>query len=322
MKILFIRFSSIGDIVLTTPLIRCAKQQLKDAEIHFITKKKFASVIEANPYIDKLYTIEDSVKEVVAELKKENYDYVIDLHHNLRSLRLKKALGKPSYSFNKLNYEKWLYVQFKINKLPEKHIVDRYFDAVSELGIKDDRKGLDHFISAKDKINIESFLPSHFQNGFHSLVLGGSYYTKQIPKNKVIEIIELSDKPIVLLGGKEETSLGNELEKQFPEKVLNYCGKINLNQSSSLIEQSKKVITSDTGLMHIASAFKKEVHSFWGNTVTEFGMFPYLPGEGSKIHEVQNLSCRPCSKLGYKACPKKHFKCMNEIDSTKVFDQS
>ncbi len=320
MKILFIRFSSIGDIVLTTPLVRCAKQQLKDSEIHFITKKKFAVVLEANPYIDKLYTIEDSVKEIARDLKKENYDYVIDLHHNLRSLRLKKSLGKPSYSFNKLNYEKWLYVQFKINKLPEKHIVDRYFDAVSELGIKDDRKGLDHFIPAKDNINIQTFLPANFQAGFHSLVLGGSYYTKQIPKNKVIEIIEHSDKPIVLLGGKEETSLGDELEKQFPGKALNYCGKINLHQSSSLIAQSQKVITSDTGLMHIASAFKKEVHSIWGNTVTEFGMFPYLPGEGSKIHEVQNLSCRPCSKLGYKACPKKHFKCMNEIEVSKVFE--
>lgn len=301
-------------------MIRCAKQQLKDVEIHFITKKKFASVIEANPYIDKLFTIEDSVKEIATELKKENYDYVIDLHHNLRSLRLKKSLGKPSYSFNKLNYEKWLYVQFKINKLPKKHIVDRYFEAVSELGIKSDSKGLDYFIPTNDKIEIESFLPKSFHLGFHSLVLGGSYYTKQIPKNKVIEVIQLSDKPIVLLGGKEETILGNDLEKQFSGKVLNCCGKINLNQSSSIIEQSQKVITSDTGLMHIASAFKKEVHSFWGNTVTEFGMYPYLPGEGSKIHEVKNLSCRPCSKLGYKTCPKKHFKCMNEIEVAKVFE--
>ena len=126
----------------------------------------------------------------------------------------------------------------------------------------------------------------------------------------------------MLLGGKEEQALGNELENLFPEKVKNYCGKINLHQSSSLIEQSNKVITSDTGLMHIAAAFKKEVHSLWGNTVKEFGMYPYLPGNNSKIHEVLGLSCRPCSKLGYHSCPKKHFKCMNDIDTGKVFSQS
>jgi ADP-heptose:LPS heptosyltransferase len=318
-KILFIRFSSIGDIVLTTPLLRCTKNQLKDAEIHFVTKKKFASVIASNPHIDKLFTIDESVSEISDQLKKENYDFVVDLHHNIRSMRLKRSLGRPGAAFNKLNFEKWLIVQFKINKLPAVHIVDRYFETLRTLGVQNDQKGLDYFIPEKDEISVNDALPASFHAGFHSLVLGGSYYTKQIPENKLNEIIRLSSLPVVLLGGVEELALGKKLEEEFPGKVKNYCGAISLHQSASLIRQSQKVITSDTGLMHIAAAFKKEVHSFWGNTVKEFGMDPYLPGAGSKIHEVIGLSCRPCSKLGYKKCPKGHFKCMNDIAVQPIF---
>ena len=138
MKILFIRFSSIGDIVLTSPLLRCTKEQLKDVEIHYVTKKKFAGVIEHNPFITKLFTIDNSLTEITKELKKENYDWVIDLHHNVRSLRLKSALHRPCKSFNKLNFEKWVLVQFKKNKLPNVHIVDRFFETLSHLGVMSD----------------------------------------------------------------------------------------------------------------------------------------------------------------------------------------
>ncbi len=313
MKILIIRFSSIGDIVLTTPIIRCLKQQVQGAEIHFVTKQQFAMVLQANPYVDKLHTISNSIFEITNELKKENYDYVIDLHHNLRTLKLKLVLGKKAFSFPKLNWEKFLIVNFKINKLPPTHIVDRYFETVKPLEITNDNEGLDYFIPAKDSLNTESILPTLFQNGYYALVVGGSYYTKQIPLNKLKEICAKSSKPLVLLGGKEDVAIAEELHKNFSETTINLCGKINLNQSASLIQQAKKVITSDTGLMHIASAFKKDIISLWGNTIPEFGMGPYLPSAQSKIMEVKNLNCRPCSKLGYHHCPKKHFKCMNDI---------
>lgn len=313
MKILIVRFSSIGDIVLTSPIVRCVKQQLKDVEVHYLTKQKFFSVIENNPYVDKFYKIENSINEVIDQLKKENYDYVIDLHHNVRTLQLKFALGKKAFSFNKLNFEKFLIVNFKINKLPHKHIVDRYFETVASLGITNDHKGLDYFISELDKVNISETLPSSFQNGYYVLVVGGSYYTKQIPLNKLKEICEKSSKPLVLLGGKEDFALGEDLHNFYKEKTFNLCGKLKINQSASIVQQSQKVITSDTGLMHIAAAYKKETISVWGNTIPEFGMGPYLAGEHSKILEVKNLSCRPCSKLGYRKCPKGHFKCMNAI---------
>lgn len=316
LKVLVVRFSSIGDIVLTTPVLRCLKTQLNNVEIHYITKQKFATVIEHNPYIDKLITIKNNVSEIITELKKENYDYVIDLHHNLRTLNLKKALNTKSFSYNKLNWQKFLIVNFKINQLPKHHIVDRYLDTIQSLGVKNDNKGLEYFISENDAVDVKTLLPMSFQNGFNTLVIGGSYFTKQIPLNKLQEICTKSKLPLVILGGKEDAELGKKLTEQFPQHTYNTAGTLTINQSASIIKQCEKVITSDTGLMHIAAAYKKNIFSLWGNTIPEFGMSPYLAGENSIILEVKDLSCRPCSKLGYKKCPKGHFKCMNNIDIT------
>jgi ADP-heptose:LPS heptosyltransferase len=147
MKILIIRFSSIGDIILTTPVVRCLKTQLDDVEIHYATKQNFKSIFEENPYIDKMHYLSGGLRDFIAGLKKEKFDYVIDLHHNLRSRIIKTALGVKSYSFNKLNWEKWLFVNLKINKLPNVHIVDRYLDTIKNLGVKNDSLGLDYFYS-------------------------------------------------------------------------------------------------------------------------------------------------------------------------------
>ena len=318
MKILIVRFSSIGDIVLTTPVIRAVKQQLKNAEVHVLTKQSFATVLEANPYVDKLYTIKKSIFEITSDLKKENYDYVIDLHHTLRTLKLKLALGKKSFSFNKLNWEKLLMVHFKMNRLPNLHIVDRYFETVASLGVTNDLKGLDYFIKSNDVVDITKTLPSNFGEQYAVLVVGGSYYTKQIPANKLKEICATSKIPIVLLGGKDDATIAEEVYQQFKMTTINLCGKLSLNQSASVIQQAKYVVTSDTGLMHIAAAYKKDVYSLWGNTIPQFGMGAYMAGTNSKILEVANLSCRPCSKLGYKKCPKGHFKCMNDINVSLI----
>ena len=318
MKVLIVRFSSIGDIVLTTPVVRCLKQQVDNIEIHYLTKNNFISVIENNPYIDKIHTIGNDLKSLIPLLKQENFDLVIDLHHNVRTLRLKYFLGKKSVSFNKLNWKKFLITTFKINKLPKQHIVDRYLETINFLGVLNDNKGLDYFISSKDEVDIASMLPVHYLNGYYALVIGGSYYTKQIPINKLKQICEKSSLPLVLLGGKEDVEVASELHKAFPTQTLNMCGKMSLNQSASIIKQSKKVITSDTGLMHIAAAYKKDIISIWGNTIPEFGMGPYMAGDDSQIVEVNHLSCRPCSKLGYRKCPKGHFKCMNEIDLSPI----
>ncbi|MFL5752972.1 MAG: glycosyltransferase family 9 protein [Bacteroidia bacterium] len=319
MKILVVRFSSIGDIVLTTPVVRCIKQQVKGVELHYLTKKTFGSIVQNNPYLDKVYSIEKEIDEVLKELKKEKYDLVIDLHHNLRTLTLKLKLGVKTFSFNKLNYAKWLKVNLKINALPNVHIVDRYFETLETLGVKNDNQGLDYFIPIPDQVNTTALHPS-LAKGFYALVVGGSYFTKQIPVDKLIAICDLADKPVVLLGGKADRALAEKVAELSKGNVINTCGDLRLDQSASLVQQADKVITSDTGLMHIASAFKKDIVSIWGNTIPEFGMYPYLPGPNSKILEVKGLFCRPCSKLGYRKCPKGHFKCMMQIEVKEAFN--
>jgi ADP-heptose:LPS heptosyltransferase len=304
-------------VVLTTPVIRCCKQQLKNSEIHFITKASFKNTLEHNPNIDKLITFEKDFKEVLPQLKKENYDFVIDLHNNLRSTRLKLALGKKSSTFKKLNVKKWLAVNLKSKTaLPDVHIVQRYLEAAAPLSVKDDGKGLDYFISDNEKID-PATINQNLKNGFVALVVGGSYYTKKIPVHKLIEICNASSLPIVLMGGKEDASIAEQVISKT-KNTFNTCGKFSLNQSASIIQHSTFIITSDTGLMHIGAAFGKKIFSLWGNTIPEFGMYPYKAGEGSKILEVENLKCRPCSKLGFNKCPKGHFKCMNEIDLTQI----
>jgi len=312
LKILIIRFSSIGDIVLTTPVIRCLKEQT-NCQIHYVTKKQFSKVIQNNPYIDKLFLLEDGLNSLITSLKKEKYDYIIDLHHNLRSFIVKKRLGVPSFSFNKINIQKWLISDFKINILPDVHIVDRYLDTCSSFNIVNDNKGLDFFIDKGNEINI-SDLPGELHNGYFSLVIGAKHNTKQLPEDMLSNLCHKLRLPVILLGGKEDYEKGNKiisLMKQVSTNtnfVFNACGMYNIQQSASLVKQSEVVITHDTGLMHIAAALKKKIVSIWGNTIPEFGMYPYTSTE-YKIFEVK-LKCRPCSKIGYDKCPKGHFKCM------------
>lgn len=320
-KFLIIRFSSIGDIVLTTPIVRCLKTQLKNVELHYLTKKSFIPVLEGSPYITKIHSIKENVGEVINDLKKENFDFIFDLHHNLRSLQVKRKLKVPSESFNKLNIEKWLMVRFKINKLPAIHIVDRYLETLSRFGIENDGKGLDYFISAKDEVNISS-LPETHQNGYTGFVIGAAHATKQLPTEKIISICKKLKRPVVLLGGKEDEAKGKQIQDAVGQLVYNACNKFSINQSASLVKQAQQIITHDTGLMHIAAALQKPIVSVWGNTIPEFGMYPYYgvmnnPNRESRV-EVKNLSCRPCSKIGYNKCPKKHFKCMNEIDEDRI----
>lgn len=316
-KYLVIRFSSIGDIVLTTPVVRCLKQQVDNVEVHFATKKKHASILTSNPYIDKVHVLGENVNNLITELEKEEFDYIIDLHQNIRSNRIKNRLKSPAFSFEKFNFKKFIYVHFKINKLPDKHIVERYLETLSVFDVKNDGNGLDFFIPENEDF-LKEDLPEIFQNGFVAFVIAGTYFTKKLPVDKISEICNRIDFPVLLLGGKSEFYEGEKVLSMSKGNVLNFAGKVSLNRSASLVKMASVVLTNDTGLMHIAAAFKKKILSFWGNTVPEFGMVPYLPNHASEKLEVKNLKCRPCSKLGFKKCPKKHFKCMNEIDIDKA----
>ena len=317
-KILIIRLSSIGDIVLTTPVIRCLKKQLPNAEIHFLTKKAFFPVVEHNPYIDKIHCLNSDLKEVVEELKLENFDWIVDLHKNIRSKRIIRALKKEHSCFPKLNLRKWWYVRTKRNCMPDVHIVERYFKAVEMWNVENDNLGLDYFTGTQDT----AALPEGFDK-YIAIVCGAAHATKQIPTEKIDYLCSAIRSKIVLIGGKADAEAVGFLEEKYPEKVFNGCGKFSLNQSATLIKNAELVVTPDTGMMHIASAFQQKVLSVWGNTVPEFGMYPYIPrkGENVSVYEVENLSCRPCSKIGYDKCPKKHFDCMNKNHWELIVEQ-
>ena len=326
-KFLIIRFSSIGDIVLTTPVIRCLKLQVPDASIHFLTKSSFASVLQNNKYIDQLWLTNGDLEDVIPMLKDENFTAIFDLHHNLRSLKVKNSLKVPSFAFSKLNYKKWLMVNFKINQLPTQHIVDRYLETTSTFNIKNDHQGLDYFINQTDVIPRDN-LPVQHQSGYIALVIGAKHRTKIFPVNKIVELVTQLNYPVVLIGGKEDKERGEEviqlLNINQQQLIWNTCGLFSLNQSASLIQQAKLVISNDTGLMHIAAAFKKPIISLWGNTIPEFGMTPYEPGFENQISIFENkdLNCRPCSKIGFDQCPKKHFRCMNDLNVSSIANEA
>ena len=316
-RFLILRFSSIGDIVLTTPVVRALKNQVEGAEIHYFTKPEYKEILETNPYIDKIHCLQKNLPVQLKAIKEEKIDYIIDLHNNLRTSRIKSNLKIISFSFNKLNFKKWLLVNFKINKLPDQHLVDRYFETVNVFDVKKDEKGLDYFIPVKDEVSLQK-LPEDFQQGYIGFVIGAKHNTKKLTKEKIINIIRLLDYPVVLIGGPEDYQTGEEIVGFTHGNVYNACGKYTINQSASLIKKAKVIITHDTGMMHVASAFKKKVISVWGNTVPEFGMYPYLPHEDSVIFENKGLYCRPCSKIGYKKCPKKHFRCIEDLQDKDI----
>lgn len=321
-KFLIIRFSSIGDIVLTTPVIRCLKQQVPDAEVHFLTKESFRSVVVHNPFIDKLHVLAHSWELMVEELKSEDYDYIIDLHHNSKTLRLKQALGKKSFSFYKLNIQKYFYTAFKINILPKIHIVDRYLDTLKSFNVKNDGGGLDYYIAPGEEIQKHDIPASH-SAGYVAAVIGAAHGTKRWPVHKWQEFCAGLNHPVILLGGNEDRVRGDEIAAVDSIKIYNACGKFKLNESADIVRKSKLVVSNDTGLMHIAAAFKKPIISLWGNTVPSFGMYPYYGNRISgaqqfDIVQTNKLWCRPCSKIGYEKCPLGHFKCMKKIAAAEV----
>lgn len=320
MKILVVRFSSIGDIVLTSSVVRAIKQQLPNTELHFLTKVQFSAIVADNPHVDRVFTMNKSIDEVVGDLKKENYDWVIDLHNNIRTTSLKRKLGVKSTTFNKLNIRKFFLVKFKLNRMPKMHVVERYFHAVKPLGVKNDELPGDYFIPETDKVDTLTELAMNPYE-YISLAIGAQFKTKQMPVNLLVEIADASTKPVVIVGGMMDKNVALEvLAKTTNKHIINTCGEYNLNQSASIVAQSHKLVTNDTGMMHIAACFGIQIVSVWGNTTLDLGMYPYYPNQPEKfsIHQVEGLSCRPCSKIGFQECPKKHFKCMNDQNVEEI----
>jgi heptosyltransferase-2 len=322
MKFLVIRFSSIGDIVLASPVLRCLKKQVVTAEVHFLTKLSFKDVTVANPYVDKFFYYDNNIDAVIDALRIEEYDYVVDLHNNFRSTKIKRALGVKSYTIDKLNFEKFMLTRLRINIMPRRHITTRSLDTIAAFGVQDDGGGLDYFVPEHERIK-ESDIPASHHAGYIAMVIGASYATKKLPVDKLVALCNLIEHPIILVGGPEDADVGEKVAASGNGKIYNACGKFTINESADLVRRSRLVISHDTGLQYIASAYNKQVIALWGSTSPRLDVEPYyskafitsqreLPYEN--IIRLPELRCQPCSKYGNKKCPLGHFKCMRQMD--------
>ncbi len=307
-RVLIIRFSSIGDIVLTTPIVRCLKRQL-GAEIHYLTKQNYASLLAANPYVDQIHTIQERVGDCMPSLKQLSWDLVVDLHKNLRSRQVRRGLRAPSASFDKINLAKWLKVNLKVDRLPDVHIVDRYFQATGPLEVTYDGEGLDFFLPEDIQV------PDLPQEPYACVAIGGAHETKKMPTTQLRQLCEGLPTQVLVVGGPQDRSAGEALDQL--DHVHNLAGQLSISESAYVLSGAAVVISHDTGMMHIAAALRRPILSIWGNTIPAFGMYPFYPkGHNIPHHisEVPDLACRPCSKIGHAQCPKGHFRCMVDQD--------
>ncbi len=307
-----------GDIIYTTPVVRCLKKQLLDAEIHYLTKPSFKFLLEKNPYIDELHLLKSNLSDTIKELKEEQFDYVIDLHNSLRSVWVKTRLQVKSSTYKKERLKKWLAIKWKLNFIKPVHLVDRYMKTVQFLGLKNDGKPIDYFLP-EDTKELKEIIPHHYQKPYVAFVIGATHFTKRMPNEKVIALCKRLNKTVILLGGADVKANATIIYKAIPDKIINLVGEISLNESVTVVKNATYVIGFDTGLTHIAEAFNKKLVTIWGSTVPELlGVQPYQVDE--HFEAGVELSCRPCSKFGLAACPLGHFKCMKEIDEELIAD--
>jgi ADP-heptose:LPS heptosyltransferase len=322
-KLLIIRFSSIGDIVLITPVLRAIKEQVDgETEIHVLTKRSYAPVLDGNPNISRIHTIEHSLKAVLPELKGEHFDYIIDLHNNLRSQTVKQNLKGKSFTFHKYNIQKWLWVNFGINRMPQNHIVDRYLETLKGFGVKADDRGLEYYIPHNEKF-AEAELPDIMRKPFIAFAIGATHDGKKLSESRIMEVAKSIQHPMVLIGGKEDIATGEAIAKACGTNVLNACGNWSLHQSADAVRRAEIVLTGDTGMMHIASAFTKKIISLWGCTVPGLGMSAYKPHPASIIIEPKPRSrfrfhSRPCSKLGNRCKFGMDNRCIDQIELAEI----
>jgi lipopolysaccharide heptosyltransferase II len=307
-KILIIRLSSLGDVLLTTPLIRNIKKKNPAIHIDFVVRDKFFEAVQNNPNLNEIYKYVNSKSEkegLFTSLSSKKYDLVIDLQNNLRSKEILRQVHSKVLHFNKSNFKKFLLVHFKINLLKDApQIPARYAEAA---GIDNlDNEGLDFYTENLPN----TFLKKDIK--YVGLCPGAKHFTKRWPKEYFIDlgkILEAAGYKIVLFGGAEEIQICNEIESALSSAIN--LSNTSLLQVGTDMKMCKAIYTNDSGLMHLASAVGVPVIAFFGSTVKEFGFFPYKTN--SIVLENSNLSCRPCTHIGRKSCPKTHFKCMLEI---------
>ncbi len=315
-RILVIRFSSLGDILLTTPFLRILKKKYPNLQIDFLVKTNFKDAVKLNPNLGKIisWNNESEFSDLLKKIKENNYDSVFDLQNNFRSKKVVRKIGVEKRSYIKPNVKKFLLVHSKINLLKDKKsIPQRYLDVMPELHL--DGKGLELFLpnNIKSKIISKKEIIGFAPGAFH--------YTKRWPLQYYAELGKLlSDVgfQIVIFGGKSDMEICNDLHNKIPTSI-NLANENNLFQTAIDMKKCKLVVCNDSGLMHTATALDVPVVSIFGSTVREFGFAPF--GVNNLVIENSQLSCRPCSHIGRATCKAKHFNCMLELTPQSVYNK-
>jgi len=315
-KILVLRFSSIGDIVLTFPVVAALKAAYPDCQIDYVTKPAFRHLLEACPGLSHIFTLESSIRQLRKDINFQSYDAVLDLHNNLRTLLLTAFSGVKVYKYPKNNWNKWLLTRFKIKQERRQHVVERYLSTLKQaFGLEVLAPENPYEIPESEQFSIQDatgFTPRKYV----AFAIGAQFATKRLPTDLMIKLLQKMEHPLVLLGGKEDQHTANEIVAALGgQKVVSMVGQLNIHGSAWLVKNAAALLTHDTGLMHIGACFEVPIHLIWGNTVKDFGMYPFRPEQENCFqYEVENLKCRPCSKIGFQNCPKGHFACMRQQD--------
>lgn len=332
-KILIIRLSSIGDIVLSTPLVRAIRKKYPSAIIDFAIKKEYAILMQHNPHINKLIIVDSkNMQDSKEQVKKNKYDWIIDIQKSSRGSQLSTdgllSVHARITTYTKQRFTRFFLIKFKWNFYKEiKPVYKRYFEAVEKFDIKDDGEGTEIFFTNKEEEKINQILSEYFgmthnlSHGLITIAPGARFSNKRWIKEGFIEIakkVQASHQAsIAILGGPGEEELCQEIQKGISGKVINLAGKLNLLESAALMKKSKLVVENDSGMLHLAQSQKVPVVAIFGPTVNEFGFFP-LP-EKSTVIEYK-INCRPCTKMGMNHCPKGHHLCMKAITADEVYN--
>jgi lipopolysaccharide heptosyltransferase II len=333
-KILIIRFSSLGDVILTTPLVDFLKTSYPDAKIDYCTKEEFSGLLKNNPSISDVITVEGKfdfprLKKLKNLLVSRKYDLVIDAHRSLRTFYLRLFLRSSSrvLKFSKYSLRKFMLVKFKINLMKNiPPVVVRYLEILRPAAETQNNKAALTPKIYTDNASVirlnELFTESGLDTSKKIITIApaSKHHTKSFPPEKYVQLIEKIDSSVeIVLTGKGNDSIHiDQIAGSSNRKLHNFCDKLSLPELAELIRRSSVFISGDTGPMHIAEAFNTPLIMLAGSSVKEFGFYPQ--NMNKSVFEVNGLPCRPCSHIGRSKCPKGHFKCMNDISIESILD--
>lgn len=329
-KVLAIRLSSIGDILLTSPMLRVLKATHPDCELHFVTRKEYGELLQHNPHVNRLMFIDTAegpagLEALNLQLMREHYDAVFDLHNNFRSRALRNGLSRHVHCINKRGLRRLLLIAGHINTYGEPVAVpDRYIETAARYGVQPDEEGPRLFLSDEIRMSARMKLrAAGIDPGVPSFGVcpGAKHFTKRWPVEHYIElarVLAVSGEHLILFGGTEDNEAALAIRHIDPDRIHDLTGRLTLLETAAAMEYCRVVIANDSGLMHLATAMQRPIVAIFGSTVREFGFFPYH--SRAAILEIADLPCRPCTHIGRSNCPKGHFACLRGITPEQVID--